>query len=343
MAPAYAVSSILEDTGLSLQDFDYYEIHEAFAAVPLCLFKAWESADYCRQRLGRNAPLGQHRPDAPQCERWQRGHRSPICGDRGSYSVGTGEAAGERCHVQTRPRVRLHRRRHGGYSDSGAGVSQFETLMARDGHAFQTYLARPASTARGAVIVIQEIFGLTPHILAMADGFAADGYLAVAPALFDRVRRGLVLGDSPEEVERARGYRQQVETPKALLDIAACTAVARHSGKVAVVGYCWGGTLAWLAAAERPLGAAVCYYGSGIAEHLDKTPKCPTQLHFGERDQSIAPATIAAIRAAYPAGEYFTYPAGHGFNNDSRPGHYDAAAAALARERTHEFLAQHIG
>ena len=222
-------------------------------------------------------------------------------------------------------------------------MSHFETFMARDGHAFQAYLARPAGAVRGAVIVLQEIFGLTPHILAMADGFAADGYLAVTPALFDRVRRGLVLDSTPEDVQRGLGYRQQIPPDKTLLDVAASVAVARHSGKVAAVGYCWGGTLAWLAAAQLSIDAAVCYYGSGIADHLDRLPTCRTQLHFGETDRSIPPQTIERIRTAYPEGEYHLYAAGHGFANDGRPDHYDAAAAALARERTREFLAQHIG
>jgi carboxymethylenebutenolidase len=222
-------------------------------------------------------------------------------------------------------------------------MSHFETFMARDGHAFQAYLARPAGTVRGAVVVLQEIFGLTPHILALADGFAASGYLAVAPALFDRVRRGIELGDSAAEVQRGRGYRQQIDTAKTLLDIAAAIAVARHSGKVAVVGYCWGGTLAWLAAAQLPVAAAVCYYGAGIAEHLDRLPACRTQLHFGARDASIPPTALERIRAAYPEGEYWIYAAGHGFNNDTRAEHYDAEAATLARERTREFLAKHIG
>jgi carboxymethylenebutenolidase len=222
-------------------------------------------------------------------------------------------------------------------------MSHFETFMARDGHPFQAYLARPAASVRGAVVVLQEIFGLTPHVLAMADGFATAGYLAIAPALFDRVRRGLVLGDSPQDVDHARGYRQQIENSKAMLDIAAAVAVARHSGKVAAVGYCWGGTLAWLAGAELSLGAGVCYYGSGIADQLPKVPACPTQLHFGQSDATIPPAAIERIRGAYPQGEYYIYAAGHGFNNEDRPGHYDAAAATLARERTREFLAQHIG
>jgi carboxymethylenebutenolidase len=223
-------------------------------------------------------------------------------------------------------------------------MSHLETLMARDGHAFQSYIVSPAGHARGAVVILQEIFGLTPHIRSTAERFAAEGYMALAPALFDRVRRDLVLlGDSPEDVERARGYRKQIPTAKSLLDIAASVAVARHCGKVAVVGYCWGGTLAWLAASEMSLDAAVAYYGSGIADSLVRTPTCPTMLHFGERDASIPPAAVERIRAAFPQGLYYLYAADHGFNNDARPQRYDAAAAALARERSLEFLVHHIG
>jgi len=222
-------------------------------------------------------------------------------------------------------------------------MSQFETLMARDGHVFRAYIAQPKGHPRGAVVVAQEIFGLTAHIRRLADSFAADGYLAVAPALFDRIRRDLVLGDSPEEIERARGYRKQIDTSKAVLDIAASAAMARHSGKVAVVGYCWGGMLAWAAASEATFAAAVCYYGGRITEHLAKTPACPTMLHFGERDASIPAAEVDRIRAAYPQGLYYVYAAGHGFDNEDRPGNYDATASALARSRTHAFLSQHIG
>lgn len=120
-------------------------------------------------------------------------------------------------------------------------MSHFETLMARDGHSFRAYMVSPPSHARGAVIIVHEVFGLTAHIRTLTDSYAAEGYLAIAPALFDRVRRDLVLGDTPEELEQGRGYRQQIGTDKAVLDIAASVAVARHSGKVAVVGYCWGG------------------------------------------------------------------------------------------------------
>lgn len=222
-------------------------------------------------------------------------------------------------------------------------MSQYETLMARDGHTFHTYIAKPEGKARGAVVVVQEIFGLTPHICRVSDSYAQQGYLAVAPALFDRVGRGLVLGYTAPEVQQGLGYRQQIPTDKALLDIAAAAAICRHSGKVAVIGYCWGGRLAWAAASEVALEAAVSYYGGGIPQELPRIPRCPMLLHFGEHDASIPLSDVERIREAFPAGIYHTYAAGHGFANDERPQHYDAAATALARERTTAFLAQHLG
>ena len=222
-------------------------------------------------------------------------------------------------------------------------MSQTETLMARDGHEFKVYIAKPDGKARGAVVIVQEIFGLSPWIMRTTDSYAADGYLAVAPALFDRVRRNIVLGYSPQEMQQAMGYRKQIETAKAVLDIAAAAAVARHTGKVAVIGFCWGGMLAWAAASELPLGAAICYYGGGIPNLLPKVPTCPTMLHFGEQDKSIPPNDIERLRSAYPQGSYHIYAAGHAFANDDRPDHYNAQAAALARSNSNAFLAQHIG
>lgn len=222
-------------------------------------------------------------------------------------------------------------------------MSRYETLMARDGHEFTTYIAKPAARARGAVVIVQEIFGLSPWILRVADSYAAKGYLTVAPTLFDRIRRNLVLGYSPPETQQALGYRKQIDTAKAVLDIAAAAAMARHVGRVAVIGFCWGGTLAWAAASEVPLGAAVCYYGAGIANLLPTVPACPTMLHFGEQDKSIPVSDIDRLRSAFPQGVYHLYPAGHAFANDDRSDHYNAEATALARSRTDAFLAQHIG
>jgi carboxymethylenebutenolidase len=222
-------------------------------------------------------------------------------------------------------------------------VSQSETLMARDGHEFRVYIAKPGGKARGAVVIVQEIFGLSPWIVRTADSYAADGYLCVAPALFDRVRRNLVLGYSPPEMQQAMGYRKQIDTAKAVLDIGAAVAMTRHVGKVAVVGFCWGGTLAWASACELPLGAAVCYYGAGIPGLLPKVPTCPSMLHSGEQDRSIPASDVDRIRGAFPQAVYHLYAAGHAFANDDRPDHYNAEATALARTRTNAFLAQHIG
>ena len=222
-------------------------------------------------------------------------------------------------------------------------MSQFQSLMARDGHTFSAYLANPSGRARGAVVVLQEIFGLTDHIRRVADSFAEAGYLTIAPALFDRVRRNLVLGYGPEDIKHAMGYRLQIPLAKALLDVAAAAAVVRHAGKVATVGFCWGGTLAWAAASSVPMAAAVCYYGAKMLEQSPKTPACLTQFHFGERDSSIPPGEVQQLREAYPAGEYYLYPAAHAFANEDRPDRYDADSAALARSRTRDFLAQRVG
>jgi carboxymethylenebutenolidase len=222
-------------------------------------------------------------------------------------------------------------------------VSEFQSLMARDGHTFGAYLASPSGRARAAIVVVQEIFGLTPHIVRTADSFAADGYLTIAPALFDRVRRNLVLSYTQKDIEQAMGYRLQIPLAKSLLDIAAAAAVVRHAGRVATIGFCWGGTLTWAAASSVPMAAAVCYYAPKTLEQCSKTPTCPTQLHFGELDQSIPPDEVERLRLAYPNGEYHLYPAGHGFANDERPDRYDAQCAALARSRTNAFLLQHVG
>jgi carboxymethylenebutenolidase len=222
-------------------------------------------------------------------------------------------------------------------------VSQYEPLMARDGHTFSTYIAKPPGKARGGVVIVQEIFGLAPHICRTTDGYAQQGYLAVAPALFDRVARGLVLGYSAAEVQQGLGYRQQIPTEKAVMDIAAAAAICRHVGRVAVIGFCWGGRLAWAAACELPLAAAVCYYGGGIVQELPRTPQCPTQLHFGAQDRSIPLSDVERIRAAYPQGEFHTYAAGHAFSNDDRPQNYDEPASTLAHQRTLAFLTQHVG
>jgi|KBSMisStandDraft_5_1062788.scaffolds.fasta_scaffold40853_5 carboxymethylenebutenolidase len=213
-----------------------------------------------------------------------------------------------------------------------------ETLQAADGHRLAAYRAVPAGKPRGALVVVQEIFGVNSHIRAVADGYAADGWLAIAPAMFDRVERGIELGYTPADIERGRELKGGCSNDHALLDIAAAVDTVRSAGKVAVIGYCWGGTLAWLAACRQPgLSAAVSYYGGGIGELIDLTPRCPVLAHFGERDASIPLTVPEALRKAHPEVEIHIYPAGHGFNCDQR-GSFDAPSAKLARERSLAFL-----
>ena len=218
--------------------------------------------------------------------------------------------------------------------------SQVQPLMARDGHTFSVYMANPSKRAQGAIIVLQEIFGVTSWIRRVVDSYAAAGYLTVAPSLFDRIRRGIDLGYSTPEVEQAKGYRARIAVDKAMLDIAACAAVIRHAGRLAIMGFCWGGTLAWTAASDLKPSAAVCYYGAGMLVQQPRPPACPTLLHFAEHDPGIPLSEVEQLRSAFPQGEFHLYPAGHGFANEDRADHYDAASATLARSRTDEFLAR---
>jgi carboxymethylenebutenolidase len=219
-------------------------------------------------------------------------------------------------------------------------MGEYTTLMARDGHEFNAWLAAPPQDqghARGVVVIVQEIFGVNRHIRRVTDDYAAAGYVAIAPCLFDRIRRGIELGYSDAEVQEGRGYRLQIPEAKSLLDLTASINVVKRSGRVAVIGYCWGGTLAYLAACELPISCAVSYYGGQIVQHLDKSPRRPVLYHFGERDPHIPLSDVDRIRAADPTGTFHLYPAGHGFNCEDR-GSYDAASAQLARERTLSFL-----
>src|SRR5262249_29881908 len=136
-------------------------------------------------------------------------------------------------------------------------MGELTTIMARDGHEFQAYLSPPPGRPRGAVVVLQEIFGVNSHIRAVTDSFAQEGYTAIAPSLFDRIRRGIELGYSEAEIQEGAGYRQQLALEQTLKDVSAAVAVVRHSGRTATVGYCWGGALSYVAAAEVPIACAV--------------------------------------------------------------------------------------
>jgi len=214
---------------------------------------------------------------------------------------------------------------------------------AGDGHEVDVYRADPAAAPRGAVVVIQEIFGVNDHIRAVCDDFAEQGWVAVAPALFDRVERGVALGYDGEGVARGRAIREQVALDDAQKDVEAAAQAVADAGRIGVVGYCWGGTVAWVAATRsRTFAAVVSYYGGGVPELAQEQPNCPVMLHFGEQDHAIPMAGVIKLQAAHPELPVHIYPAGHGFNCDARAT-YHAESAKLARERTLAFLREHIG
>ena len=216
-------------------------------------------------------------------------------------------------------------------------------LTAGDGFRVSAYRAEPAGARRGGIVIAQEIFGVNGHIRAVCDGFAAEGYVAVAPALFDRSERGVDMGYAEADIARGRELKARSPLEPALLDLAAARNVAAEAGKVALIGYCWGGYLAWIASARLDrLACAVAYYGGGMTDAIDVEPRCPVMAHFGERDAGIPVAGVRKLEAAHPDVQVFLYPAGHGFNCTDRAS-YDAAAAAQARERTVGFLRQHVG
>jgi carboxymethylenebutenolidase len=216
-------------------------------------------------------------------------------------------------------------------------------VTAADVHTFDLYRADPEGAPLGALVVAQEIFGVNSHIRAVCDGFAEDGYLTVAPALFDRVERGIELGYGGDNVARGRELRAPIELEHALADIEAAAQEIAPAGRIGIVGYCWGGTLAWAAATRsRTFAAAIGYYGGGIPGMADGRPNCPVMLHFGEHDQSIPLDGVAKVQAAHPELPIHIYPAGHGFNCDQRAAHHPESAR-LARERTLAFLREHVG
>ncbi len=222
-------------------------------------------------------------------------------------------------------------------------MSKMIELTASDGHKLSAYRAEPKGKPRGGLIVVQEIFGVNSHIRSVADGYAADGYLVVAPAFFDRVERGLDIGYTPPDIERGRAFIPKMQWDKVMLDAGAALANIKSSGKIGIVGYCWGGTVSWMAAARlESLACAACYYGGGIPNNAGEKPKCPVMFHWGETDQSIPVDAAKNAAAQHPGAQSFVYPAGHGFNCDQR-GSYNAESAKLARSRSLEFFRKHVG
>ena len=207
-------------------------------------------------------------------------------------------------------------------------------LIASDGHKLSAYRAEPAGKPKGALIVAMEIFGVNSHIRSVADGYAADGYLAIAPALFDRVQRGYEAGYSQEEIQTGIGFIQKINLDDTMKDIGAALGNVSTAGKVGMVGYCWGGTATWKAACTLDgLACAIPYYGGGITGLTGLKAKCPVLFHWGETDHSIPLDKAKAFAEAHADQTHYFYPAGHGFNCDQR-GSYDKPSAEAARRRT---------
>lgn len=212
-------------------------------------------------------------------------------------------------------------------------------LRAEDGHELGAYVARPAGDPVAGLVVIQEIFGVNSHIRSVADGYAQEGFLAVAPALFDRVERDVELGYEEPDMQKARSFIPRLDIDKSVLDIGAALDFARKETgqKVGVIGYCFGGTLAWLSATRLHPDAAVGYYGGNIGKYATENPRAPVMLHFGKQDAHIPPEEVEKVHSAHPEVEIYWYDAGHAFNCNPRP-NYNPEAARLARQRSLAFL-----
>lgn len=223
-------------------------------------------------------------------------------------------------------------------------MSEFVKLKAEDGHEFDAWVAKPQGEPIAGLVVIQEIFGVNKHIRAVTDGFAKDGFLAVAPAIFDRYERGLDLTYEGADMEKARSFFPKLNIDDILKDTAASLAYVREQTglKAGVIGYCLGGTIAWLSATRLKTDAAVGYYGGMISQFAEEEPKCPVMLHYGALDAHIGPEERQKVASAHPEVPIFVYEgADHGFNCDMRAS-YNPTASKLARERSLEFLKKNL-
>jgi carboxymethylenebutenolidase len=221
-------------------------------------------------------------------------------------------------------------------------MSERITLHASDGQALGAYVAHPAGEPTAALVVVQEIFGVNAHIRSVADGYARDGFLAVAPALFDRIEPNVELGYEGTDAQTARSFIPKLNIDMALADVAAAIDYCATTGKkVGVIGYCFGGTIAWLAACRLPIAAAVGYYGGRIAQYAAETPTVPVMLHFGRQDAHIPADEVEKVQSAHPEVQIYWYDAGHGFNCDARAS-YNPASAQEARARSLVFLKKHL-
>lgn len=224
-------------------------------------------------------------------------------------------------------------------------IGRHISLRAGDGHSLGAYEARSDAPPRGGIVLLQEIFGVTAHIQSVCNGYAAQGYHVVAPALFDRVSPGLELGYSKDDAATGRAMRARISWEQVFADVVAAQTQLLASGKTAVLGYCWGGTVAWRGATQLPnVAGAVCYYATGIEPYVAEQPRCPVLMHFGDNDPIATPDHARQLCAAHTDASVriHTYPASHGFNCDEIA-NFHAPSAALALRRSLAFLASVMG
>jgi carboxymethylenebutenolidase len=204
------------------------------------------------------------------------------------------------------------------------------------------YVARPKGAPKGGIVVVQEIFGVNEHMRNVTDRFAEHGYVAIAPAFFDHYESGVELGYDDAGFKRGRELVGELSFDQAVADVASAAEAIKSAGRIGCVGYCWGGTVAYLAAARLAM-PSVSYYGARNVKFLDEKPKAPVQFHFGEKDTSIPPEAVERHREMLPDAEIYTYPTGHAFDRSVDPKAYDPASAKLALERTLAFFARNLG
>lgn len=224
-------------------------------------------------------------------------------------------------------------------------MSEMLRLTTADNHELDAYLARPDGKPRGGLVVAQEMYGLTDYLKSVCDFYAGHGYVCIAPAVYDRKQRNLVLAyDEGPQHNYAQELFNNWDWPAALVDLDAGRAAIADAGKVGIVGFCFGGSLAWLAACRYTFDAAVCNYGSDMPKYADETAKCPVLAQVGSADKSFPPDQVEAFRKKHPEVEFKIHPgAPHGFDNPMRPARYHAEACKNGRAETLEFLARYIG
>ena len=220
-------------------------------------------------------------------------------------------------------------------------MNELIEITAKDNHRFSAYISQPSRKPKAGIVIIQEIFGVNTHIKEVTDLYASKGYLCIAPSLFDRIEKNVTLNYDENGISKGRNLKELCDKD-ALKDIEASISVVSSAGKVAVIGYCWGGSLSWRIGCESSnLSASICYYGGDIPKLKDLEPKCKVLTHFGELDKGIPINDVKIFEETRPDVLTYTYPADHGFNCDHRS-QYNKTCANIAFERTLKFLEQNL-